>query len=297
MVPRSLAFVPLVMACTRPNPAFDAADDAHATSTEGPAGTTRASDPDAETKGPSSSRDTGDDVGASATGPSATAATTESTTNVNDSTGPPLESTGDCAAVMVQLGPIADAFIASGEGSCGGNDCQSVNMGASPQGLIDEVDPNFPRYLLMSFDLTEMPAPPLSATLTVTVGHGAEVDLAVSEVFPSAWSEGDGIGSGTAAPGEATWLWSANPDPWTTSRGSGTFELVLASALGLGSTNVPFVVGSHPVTITLDANQVDEWAGGPAVVHLVVTKTAGTEEVIAFSRESVVSPTLTITGC
>lgn len=291
---RTLALGLLVLGCTRPNPAFDVGDDAPSTGTDAD-DTTHESDPGNGPDGPTSSVSTGDDDGP---GPAVTGSTTTvSTTRVDDDTGPPLESTGDCTNVMVSLEPIADAFIATGFGACGDDNCRSFNSGAAPQGVIEDVGRDFRSFLLMSFDVSELPAPPLSATLTVTVGHDAEFEIAVSEVFFDGWSEGTGTGMQQAKSGEAAWPWSANPDPWTTSDGTGTFELVLADAAELGSTNVPFVVGSHPVTVTLHPDRVQQWLVGRDVVHLVVTHAAGPATVIAFTRESMVSPTLTVTGC
>src|SRR5690606_21324891 len=105
-----------------------------------------------------------------------------------------------------------------------------------------------------------------------------------------------GIGHSEAGPNEATWEWSSNPAPWTTPRGSGTFEVVIDDAASLGEASVPAAVGSHLQDIVLDPVLIEGWIGGSSVIHLVVTKVGG-GEFIAFSRESFVSPTLMLSGC
>src|SRR5690606_13368975 len=104
---------------------------------------------------------------------------------------------------IASLEPVADAFIASGENSCGGFDCESVDSGGSPQGLLENVAGEFQSHLLLSFDLGALVGVHQrlsSVTLTVFVLHRAELDLEVSQVFPIALTEGDGLGTESAGP-------------------------------------------------------------------------------------------------
>jgi hypothetical protein len=303
MRPGLLLLVSLVAGCTRLNAGYEGDGAPQETSTSGPGSASLTSGPD---DGPSSSTG-GPSTGGPSTGGSSMGDGADSTSMGSTSVGSitvgsegttVVDSTGECVQVMVMLEPVADVFIQSGTEACEGVDCQAVDFGASPQELI-QAEGEFRSYLLVSFDLVELNRlqAPLGATLTLTVGHDAGMELGVAQVFPATWSEGDGLPGQLAEPGEAAWNWSANPNEWMTPMGSGTFDAVLDGALPLGGANVPFVVGSHPVDIVLDPTAIDEWPGGPSIVHLVVTKVEGEGPVIAFSRESMASPRLMITGC
>jgi hypothetical protein len=294
-----LLLVSLAAACTRPNPAFDGGGDPQDTSTSASGSASLTSGPNDGTVGPVSSTGA-PSTGAPSTGDGADSTSVGPTTAGSEgTTGPVVGSTGECELVVVMFAPFADAFMQSGTGQCGGFDCEPLDSGASPQGLIQGATGDFQSYLLMSFDLAEMNPlqAPMNATLTLNVGHDAAMELEVSQVFPTAWTEGDGFGDQPAEPGEAAWNWSSNPTEWTTPMASGTFEMVLGGALPLGGANVPFVVGSHPADIVLDPTAVGDWLEGPDVIHLVVTKVEGEGPAIAFSRDSVVAPRLAIVGC
>ncbi|MCX4248057.1 hypothetical protein [Paraliomyxa miuraensis] len=246
-------------------------------------------------------------MGGPSTGtPADSTSASASATGSEDTTGPDVDSMGECMnpGVIVEVAPMADAFIETGTGACAGmTNCQGLNFGKSPQGRIhDAKDADFRSYLLMKFDLGGMtlPGDPLDATLTIFVGHPDEVVLQVREVFPLDWTDGDGAGAPVML-GEATWLASAHPVEWAAMEGKpGPFDVILDGTVPLGTETVPMMGpgGSHPVTIELSSDLIADWNDEPGVIHLALTKIDGQEAIVSsVDGMEAFAPSLMISGC
>ena len=295
----------LAVACARENPEFGLGEDA----TEGAAsgGTAGGSGTTAGMVDPTAQDDDDDD----ATDP-------DDDDDDNDPTNPddddddddddPIDTGSEetdgpqnCPANLEVVVPVwEDTFVVTDlGGTCSGGSCELANFGASEAWPVFDDGPGgtYRAFMLARFDigaklLTEIDSVDLHVHVSNQQPQYMPFELVVFEVVNSDWGEGDGAEQ-LATKGEASWVDSAFPIPWTDDASS--FEDALGVLLG----EEPFgiVDGGTELVIALSPGEVADLIDTDGYLSVAVT-TVGSQPTTLWTREQFpLATALEVIGC
>ena len=198
----------------------------------------------------------------------------------------------DCQYIL-EAPPLEDTFVVAQEGpTCGaaGMPCGENNYGAVPQHVIEDGD-GYRAFMLLRFaQPVDDGDTVIEASLLLHAdGPDTSEALLVRELGGEPW--GAGAGNNTEADeGEASWLWRARPEPWSSpDRDEGDFSVMLDENGPIGSADHVFD-GPQWVPIELDLRSAQQWDDGE--VWLAITAEPG--EVVASALESGDAPVLAL---